>query len=454
MKIGSNHVPDTGKFQKRKRVKDLNIGERWTFRIVNGPMHRFFHMWPTMASDAVTGVIKPTWRGVTVDENESNVLDKLAEIDRQLKGRHLKATGGDEKQARSMLKKSDRFDYACIFRTPGKAPEVEVMEANWQVHDKINQLKNMKDPVKPDYLMYGLPFMYDIVLEKRDDPKTHRPNYIVQVHPASLKTSGLVHTGFLDQVKNPFPNPEQFFSAEDLATIQACNFELEDLDKPISADKVLEFIRANPIDLGRREKQNPGIFMFFNNMNDLQAIQDYAKNAGVNCAMPNQQDLSTIGQNQSSAPAALPASTRAVDAQFTVEPPQAPAFAPAPVQTPPPAFNPPPAPQVPPQPVSPAPAFNPPPTFNPPPGAPVFNPAPQPGPAMPPFNPPYTPAAPMAERVPPVRPDAAGTAASAVPTFTPAPAPAPAFPPPGAPAPAATFPPPGGATLPPIPDLW
>jgi len=436
MKIGSNQVVDAGKFQKRRRMKDLNMNDTWQFRIVNGPMHRHFHMWPTTEMDATTGVMKATWRGVTVERDQANALDKLAEIDKMLKAKHLERVGADPKTARSMLRKSDRFDYACIFRTQGQAPTVEVMEANWSVHDAINQIKMTKDPTKPDYLMYGLPFMYDCTLLKRHNPKTNRPDYILNVHPATLKTAGLVHVGYLDQAKNPFPNAEQFFSAEDLEVINACPFELEDLDKPISSEKVLEFLQAHPIDLGRREKNNPGIFMFFNRMEDLMALQDFARNSGVNCALPNQQDLAALGapmpnQNQHVAlPGAMgaPGQSQAVDAHYTVENNNPP-------PVPPPTFTPPP---VPPQ--AAAPAVNQAPTFTPP----TFAPPPQPGPAVTPF---VAAGTPMAEKVPPVRPDQANNTGSPVPTFTPPPVPPVSDSAAGAPG--------TGSTLPPRPkDLW
>jgi len=433
MRISSPNVTDGGKFQTRRRMKDLPVGSSWSGRIVAGPIHRHFHMWPTRASDPTTNVIKNTWRSVMVNPSETNMLDKLASIDKALKQKALVASGGDPKKARSVLEKGDRFDYAVIFRNTGKPPVVEIMEANWTVFDAINQLKNKKDPQKPEYLLYGLPFMYDIIIEKRLKPTTGQPDYAVSIYPPTLRTGGLVHSGYLDQDKNPFPNPEQFFSADDLALIQACPFELEDIDKPVPPEKVMDIVREFPIDLNHRLKDNASVFTFFNRIEDLLAIQEYAKTSGTHFYVPNQQDLAGMG-GQSAPPSghqALPPANpgrAAVDAQYSVVPPEQPAPASPPSHPYPPVL-----PTTPPiynaagtEYQSPIPGF----PNNPAP--PTFGPGAQPtqGPAYPPagsfVTPPAAPAAgapPMAERVAPFR-EGPATAPPPPPTFSPAPPPA------------------------------
>ena len=496
MKIGSPNVTDGGKFQARRQVKKIPLNDSWTGRIVAGPVKRHWHFWPTRAMDKTTQVEKSTWKSVIVNPNESNILDRLAAVDKALKQKALVASGGDPKKAKSLLAKGDRFDYAMIIRNTGKPPIVEIVEANWTVFDAINQLKTKKDPNKPDYLLNGLPFMYDVIIERRIKPTTGQPDYSVSIHPATLRTSGMVHSGFLDQDKNPFPNPEQFFSAEDLAAIQACPFELADLDKPMSPEQVIDVVRDYPIDLNHRLKENNSIFTFFNRMEDLLAIQEFSKTSGTHFFVPNETDLLRMGYSNFPPPPAgqmaLPGAQgtgKAVDAQFSVVPPHqetAPAFTPATPTTPYPQQGP----AYPPAGSFPAPAGLAAPIFPPPSaGAPVFNTAgteyhsPIPnfpnvaapaaaGPAYPPapsfpapgasFTPAGVPPAagssvppagapnpgvppwmagqgapPMAERVAPVR-EGAG-------------APGPVFPPPVAPS---VAPPAGAATLARPTDLW
>ena len=273
MKIGSQPTPELRSFQRHLRLKDLT--DRWVIRIVNGPFRRLFHMWPTYDEDKQTGVQKSTWKSVMVDDKTSNLLVKMAEVDKTLKQKWAVLNKQDPKTVRSNLRKSDRFDYAIIRRNTGKPPAVEIFEANWTVHQAIMAIKEKKDPTSAgqEFLMYGLPYMYDLVIERKVNAKTNRADYEVDVVISSLTTSGKIHMKHLDELHSPYPDKAAFFSAEDLEVINSCAWELEDQDPPVSPEEVAKVLMQYPIDLGARSHDNPNVFMFFNGAEDLKACK-------------------------------------------------------------------------------------------------------------------------------------------------------------------------------------
>ena len=286
MQVGQNKVTDERRFQKRIRAREMNIGDQLPFRIVTGPIHRFLHMWPTQVEDEDTQVVKPTWRSSHVKGDERTVLDQLANLDKALKQKHIAARGGDTAEARSVLAKQDRYDYAIIPRIQGEIQEVTILEANWTVYNDIRNISTLKHPTVQGMLMYGLHYMYDLVLTKGRNPKTGRPSYKVDVLDCHYQ--GKISINHLDDEKYPIDNPAQFFSAEDLSLIEMATWELEEQDKPIENDKLIEYLKEFPIDLGRQDKTNPSVFLFFNNHEDLAAIQAYSnkENLPVNGPTP------------------------------------------------------------------------------------------------------------------------------------------------------------------------
>jgi len=307
MQVGQKRVTDERRFQKRYRVRELSPGDQFSFRIVTGPIHRFFHMWPTMVEDDETKVQQATWRSAHVQGDVRTVLDQLANVDKVLKQKHISSRGGDPTEAMSVLRKQDRYDYAIIPRIQGEDPEVSVLEANWTVYNDIRNLSTQKHPTKQGMLMYGLHYMYDLVLTKGRNVKTKRPSYKVDV--LSCQTEGRIPMDHLDDKKFPIENPSQFFSGEDLAMIEAATWEIEEIDKPIENEKLIEYLKDFPIDLGRQDKKNASVFLFFNNQEDLLAIQNYAVSSALPISVPNpatMSNVSTAPGNPAGAPAALP----------------------------------------------------------------------------------------------------------------------------------------------------
>lgn len=330
MKIGSKKVADSN-FNKRFRVTKMDFNQKVVLRIVNGPEHRYFHMWPTIEEDQATMAIKATWRGVTVEKDQKNVLDTLAEVDASIKKEIARAAGDEKKAERSTLRKSDRFDYAVIIRNVSEfAGKVSIMETNWTVHNAIQQTKNKKSVTDDKKLFHGLPYMYDIVIEKIRNPKTRQPDYTIEVMENPYR--GQVPIEYLDEEKYPMQNREAFFTAEDLALINETQWELEDQDKPVGPDKVLEMLRTFPIALGQRNKEN-NKFLFFQTLADLKALQNFAVSNTIPIYLPRMEELTpyltapeasahTPATNMTQAPALPPAG--AVNAEFKVEPPAAP----------------------------------------------------------------------------------------------------------------------------------
>ena len=307
MKIGTKTIKETG--MQRLRVKDLNFGETAVIRVINGPMKRISQMWPCFAEDKTTATLKATWRSVFVDKDESNALTAFAGVDINLKKKHAVSMNKDPKEIKkSALSKSDRFDYAVIHKKPGEAMVSKILETNWTVHNAIQTLKTAKYPLDPTNLLhYGLPYMYDLAIVKERDVKTKQPKYTVNT--MNVHTEGKIKVDYLDEDKFPYPNPEQFFTAEEIEVINATTWDLETIDMPISAADVLAKLREFPIDLGRKDSKNPSVFMFFNSKDDLNALLTATHAQNIPVAIPNEHELLTLnvgsGQEQVNSQPAL-----------------------------------------------------------------------------------------------------------------------------------------------------
>jgi hypothetical protein len=182
----------------------------------------------------------------------------------------------------------------------------------------------MKDPRNPAMLLNGLPYMSDIVITKGTDPKTFRPSYSVSV--LGCKVDGKIELKHLDEVACPYPNQEQFFTAEELAAIKNCPWDLDTVDQPKTPEEVSAMISQFPIDFARREKNDQSKFYLFSSKEELDMLVKVAENEGVQYYFPSKEDV---------APA------------LTAPPAQPPVPAPAPVPPPvQPTMQPPAQPQV------------------------------------------------------------------------------------------------------------
>lgn len=341
MKIGSRQIINESK--GRLRMKDMQLGEKWVIHVVNGPIARVSQLWPTVEEDSQTHVLKPTWRSAYVKKDEPNLLDKLAALDVQLKRKHaMKTRGLDEKTAakehrKSALSKNERFDYAVIRHNTGEPLKVEIMETLWTVHSAIQTIKNAQHPTNPTVLHHGLPYMYLLVLEKTLNQKTKQNAYNVSI--MNCVTEGKIPIQYLDETKNPFPQPEQFFTPEELAAIEACTWDLENVDLPISAEEVATKLAEWPIDLSRNEYKKDDTFMFFSSKEDLVAIMSFSQANQIHVTRPSDQDLLKLNaapmagsnpvNNVALPPGGAGSGNNAVDASFTVVPDEQPAPIPA-----------------------------------------------------------------------------------------------------------------------------
>lgn len=433
MKIGSKNIKEGG--VKAFRVKDMDMNSSKIIHVVNGPVKRVSHMWPTYAEDRTTGAFKPTWRSAIVNRDETNLLDKLAEIDISLKRKYAVSQKKDPKDIKkSTISKSDTYEYAVIVKNPGQPMECVPMECNWTVHKAIQDNKKKTHPQNPQFLLYGLPYMHDMVIQKQTNEKTRQPEYLVS--PMNVHTEGKIDCAYIDEDKYPFENPAQFFTQAELDCINGTNWELESLKPVIGAAEVANRLVEFPINLGCRDKKNPTQFIFFNTLEDLHAIMQFAHAQNISITPPSEQELLTI-PGYSAAPAgpmlsgpqtSAPAIPNAVEAQYTVE--SAVTVAPvAPVAQVAPVFQEAPVQQA--APVQPSP-FAPSPFTAP--AAPVQNAQPSP------FAPSPFAAQPVAEAVPPTRPQPTQTAPN---PFQPAPM-----------APAAPVGPAGAPAAFPKPNMW
>jgi len=278
MEIGQSKI-EVSNFRKRTRVKQIPDKGQMVVRIVTGPIQRHFHMWPTQAMDTTTGMTMPTWRSVYVNFKDKTPLDQLAALDKHMKANMLKAQGGDEKEARSVLAKQNRFDYVVIERVQGEEPQLSILEANWTVYQGINKLATLPHPTNAGMLHHGLQYMYDIVITKGTNPKTHRPEYTVAA--LNCATEGKISMDYLDSTNFPMDNPGQYFGAGDLQLIENAEWSLETEDAVVEPKKFGDVLKEFPLDLGRTDKNNKTSYLFFSNQTEYQALETQAKSVGV-----------------------------------------------------------------------------------------------------------------------------------------------------------------------------
>jgi len=318
MQVGQKQVPSGFTNQKRMRPSSMKFGETFVFRAVDGPVQRSFHMWPTKIEDKDTGVMKNSWRSVHVNRDETNILDKLSTLDLRLKKNHLEKRGLDKSKARSTVSKKNRYDYAIIPRGHVEGPrEIWVLEANYTIYNAIKEISNSLHPTIPGMLQYGLMYMYDLCIKKTKEEQTGYPKYTVSV--LNCTTEGKISSDYLDTQNHPIENPLQFFSPEDADLIENTDWDLSKIDLPVTPEKLSEILTKAPIDFGRTDKNNPNICLFFNDNEDLQTIQEYAKNEGLPHAIPqgtantgmSNQGAISAPQNQNQNAISAPVDTQA-----------------------------------------------------------------------------------------------------------------------------------------------
>lgn len=289
MKVGQKRM-ETGGFKKRIRPTQLGIGESMTVRIVIGPERRYYQMWPTQVEDEGTGVMKNTWRSVSVSKDQETLLDKLGKLDRFLKEKEHKkrknaGATGKERKIRSMLDKQRRDLYAVIPRTvpgsilePNWNKEVYIMEANWTIANRLSEISNLEDPNNKSVLLNGLIYMYDVMISVSRNAATGERSYSVE--PYNCQVHSTVPIKYLDE-NCPIEDPLSYFPAEDIELINATTWELEDEDKPKTQEEIVKMLEQFPIDIRRQDKKNPNIYILFDSEENCKQLESFATNNGI-----------------------------------------------------------------------------------------------------------------------------------------------------------------------------
>lgn len=293
MRIGSNR-DQSREGVKRIRLREMPLNSSLQARIILGPEIRTKHMFPTMVEDKTSGTLKPSWRAITVNRNEENILDKLAALDIALKQKVAMSKGMSQADAvkefkRSTLGKNDIFMYAVFQRAPVSSLEIQILEAPWSVHAALMKMRSDTMPGNANMLCKGLLYMYDVIFTRGLNPKTKQPEYGVTTF--QCQTEGKIGAKYLDEAANPFPNVEQFFTQEELDAISRCTWDLATIDPPEAPGKVKELLSKFPLSLAHTEKKNQNKFLLVDNMDSVNAYLTYCNQNGVPVVLPSEQEL-------------------------------------------------------------------------------------------------------------------------------------------------------------------
>lgn len=255
---------EDGQFRpKATRARDLKINESVTGRLVDGPVRRLFQWWPTSYTDTRSNQEVKSWRSVSLptERNFTSPLDEVAKADKAIKAQLLELSKKDKNLARSIFDRQQLFRYVWIKRTPAGSI-IELLDANWTIVEGIKNLRTTKSSTASGYLKYGLPYMYDISISVQINSKTGRKEYYVTPEDYSA-TKDHIPEVYMDEKDHPIPNRAQFYNAADLELINSCGIVLDQIDPPLNEKQILEYIQKFPIDLDRRQKDNPTIPMIF-----------------------------------------------------------------------------------------------------------------------------------------------------------------------------------------------
>lgn len=247
------------------RVSSLEPGQ-YVYRILAGVKRFSKIFWPSIVSDPEEGW-KPTTKVVIVPE-EQTVLDLFAKIDKRVKIE----SGFDPKEVKSDLDRQTSWAYLAFDRSSDELKVIQ-LEVPYSVFDALSKIEETIDPKNPDMLLYGLIYMYDVIITKHQDKSKkgyYGISYSVEVDPRNKFVSKVNKKHLTEELEIDFVE-KGIFTREETDKILSCSIDLDQIYESSPNQEIINKVREFPINLNARRQER----LVFTNP------QRMAKEAGI-----------------------------------------------------------------------------------------------------------------------------------------------------------------------------
>jgi len=280
------------------RVGKIDEGTH-THRVIVGPVSVDTLWYPTLMEIERDKVVQ-TYRTL-VRPSEGWFLDKVAKLDEQITRENLMSGGVSEEESkkyRSPLRTNRMFRFLVFDRDQdgGGAPTVRAFDYPFTVKDKLEKLQTQKNQKNPQYLEYGLVFMFDvyIIRGKKQNVKSKDEKilteYDVQAVRESISALPQIPSAFASWKPDsgePCPwNLGEYFTPAELKAIEDYPGELEDLCKSSLPEEVLEQLKKFPIYLDAKysfgDKKNDPMFPYLMEQEGYEKLASTLQEGDVN----------------------------------------------------------------------------------------------------------------------------------------------------------------------------
>lgn len=187
-------------------------------------------------------------RRLQIPPKGSEICKLFNQADKKLAKLNPEMTEKKLEKYRSLWNGGTRYWWLAFDRANAK-PVVEVLEVSWTINEKIEKFTEAisKKKGKTDFLRYGLPFMYDLIITKDIDPKIknkmHATSYEVDVDHETIPVGDIpiswLHEGFEGDL-------DDYFTEEELKAMDDYKGELEEMTAPLSETEIQDKLTDSP----------------------------------------------------------------------------------------------------------------------------------------------------------------------------------------------------------------
>jgi hypothetical protein len=220
-------------------------------RLIRGPIKTRTVFWRTRVYSEEKKIFEPVTKSVLCPKQ--SIMDRLSIVENTIK------TGLGESNPQLVFKPIERWVYTA-FNYEEPIRELKIIDLPFTAYKKVKELQNelTKDE---KYLLYGLIFMFPVIIDKEIDPNKVRrfgTSYDVKVDPESELTKrwgGKVPSSWLrlkdTEVSEKLTEYwDKIFSEDELdAIVNSPISNVENLFTPLSDEEILARFEQYPIDI-------------------------------------------------------------------------------------------------------------------------------------------------------------------------------------------------------------
>ena len=246
-------------------------------RALAGPKRKESIIYPTFYQDYETGALQETFNTITLVPGTRSILDKLAAIERKVQHNN----GIERDDIRAQFSRSYRYVWLILSRTQkdseGK-PYLGPWEYPARISKKLTEYNCAVDTKDKTKLRYGLFYTFDHIVKKYYDQKVMKKTggnkqfatrYSIDIDPNCTPMAGKLPIDLLDAEYQKAHADKinelltKVFTDEELELIEASEYDLDTLVKPVQSDEeIMEILEKFPINWNAKDPSGNDVFKY------------------------------------------------------------------------------------------------------------------------------------------------------------------------------------------------